>query len=97
MGPDPYIVIGQPNENIPVFVVKKENGEGRRRTLHHNLLLPIGILKDTPTPQLRKPIPVKRKSKILKKEPTINPTEPSKTDEFLEHSSERCDQSRRTK
>lgn len=86
--PDPYIVIGQPNENIPVFVVKKENGEGRRRTLHRNLLLPIGILKDTPTPQLQKPIPVKRKSKILKKEPTINPTEPSKTDDFLEHSSE---------
>lgn len=33
---DPYIVIGQPNENKPVFVVKKENGEGRRRTLHRH-------------------------------------------------------------
>lgn len=85
---DPYIVIGQPNENKPVFVVKKENGEGRTRTLHRHLLLHIDILKDTPTPQLQKPIPVKRKATILKKEPTINPTEPSKTDDFLEHSSE---------
>ncbi|XP_048251763.1 uncharacterized protein LOC124124353 [Haliotis rufescens] len=41
---DPYIVLSQPNLGIPVFVVKKENGEGRNRTLHRNLLLPIGSL-----------------------------------------------------
>lgn len=31
---EPYTVIAQPNEDIPVFTVRKENGEGRTRTLH---------------------------------------------------------------
>ena len=61
---DPYTVIRQPNEDIPVFTVRKENGEGRVRTLHRNLLPPIGFISDTPTPAPRKirtnPIPVKR-------------------------------------
>lgn len=38
---DVYIVKGQPNLEIPVFVVKKENGTGRQRTVHRNMLLPI--------------------------------------------------------
>ena len=37
-----YQVIHQPNPDIPVFVVQREDGEGPRRTLHRNLLLPIG-------------------------------------------------------
>ena len=41
---EPYVVLKQPNEEIPVYVVQKESGEGRRRTLHRNLLLPIGHL-----------------------------------------------------
>lgn len=40
----PYLVCDQPNEDIPVFVVKKENGEGSARTLHRNHLLPISTL-----------------------------------------------------
>lgn len=43
---DPYIILRQPNPDMPVFVVQKENGEGRQRTLHRNLLLPIGALHD---------------------------------------------------
>lgn len=39
---DVYIVIEKPNFDIPVFKVKKQNGEGKVRTLHRNLLLPIG-------------------------------------------------------
>jgi hypothetical protein len=38
----PYLVIKQPNEDIPVFKVRREDGEGRCRVLHRNLLLPIG-------------------------------------------------------
>jgi transposase InsO family protein len=38
---DPYIVVKQPNAGIPVFEVRKENGQGRVRTLHRNMLLPI--------------------------------------------------------
>lgn len=41
---DVYIVQKQPNPTIPVYTVFKENGEGRKRTLHRNLLLPIGHL-----------------------------------------------------
>lgn len=52
---EPYTVIAQPNEDIPVFTVRRENGEGRTRTLHKNLLLPVGFLNDsTPTPAPRK-------------------------------------------
>ncbi|VDI15681.1 Hypothetical predicted protein [Mytilus galloprovincialis] len=41
---DPYRIISQPNYGIPVYVVQKENKEGRKRTLHRNLFLPIGDL-----------------------------------------------------
>ena len=41
---EPYVVLRQPNPDIPVYVVRKESGEGRKRTLHRNLLLPIGFL-----------------------------------------------------
>ena len=54
---DPYVLISQKNEDIPVFVVRKENGEGRTRTVHRNLLLPIGILRDRPTPAPRRATP----------------------------------------
>lgn len=39
---DPYIVISQPNRDIPVYIVKKENNTSKSKTLHRNLLLPIG-------------------------------------------------------
>ncbi|VDI55205.1 Hypothetical predicted protein [Mytilus galloprovincialis] len=50
---DAYHVISQPNSDTPVFSVKRGNGEGRIRTLHRNLLLPIGFISDTPTPAPR--------------------------------------------
>ncbi|KAL5021393.1 hypothetical protein ScPMuIL_000548, partial [Solemya velum] len=40
---DIYIILKQPNASIPVYVVQKESGEGRKRTLHRNVLLPIGL------------------------------------------------------
>ncbi|XP_048241545.1 uncharacterized protein LOC125374619 [Haliotis rufescens] len=58
---DPYIVTSQPNMGIPVFVVQKENGEGRTRTLHRNHLLPIGSLPRTAEPDKpARPIPTPR-------------------------------------
>ena len=36
-----FVVLGKPNPEIPVFTVKQENGKGRTRVLHRNLLLPI--------------------------------------------------------
>jgi hypothetical protein len=70
---DPYIVVSQPNTDIPVYNLRKENNEGRARTLHRNLLLPIGYIWDVPTPAPRKllkrpPIPVKRTTREKIKE-----------------------------
>ena len=39
-----YQVVSQPNEELPVYGVRKENQQGPTRTLHRNLLLPIGEL-----------------------------------------------------
>lgn len=39
-----FVVVKQPNSDIPVFVVQPEAGKGRVRTLHRNLLLPISCI-----------------------------------------------------
>ena len=46
----PYIILSQPNLEVPVYVVQKQNGEGKKRTLHRNLLYPIGFISERPTP-----------------------------------------------
>ncbi|VDI35107.1 Hypothetical predicted protein, partial [Mytilus galloprovincialis] len=54
----PYVVIDQPNLDIPVFTVVKENGEGRTRNLHRNLLLPVGYISEKKQPTvIPKPVP----------------------------------------
>ena len=40
----PYTVVKQVNPNIPVYVVKQEQGGSSTRTLHRNLLLPFNSL-----------------------------------------------------
>ena len=57
---DTYIVINQPNLDIPVFTVKKENGEGKPRTLHRNLLLPIGYIHEPVQNATQRPKPKPR-------------------------------------
>lgn len=41
---EPYIVVKQPNQGIPVYEVQKEHGHGKVRVLHRNMLLPITSL-----------------------------------------------------
>jgi hypothetical protein len=43
---DPYLVISQPNQDVPVYKVQREDGVGRVRILHRNLLLPIGHISE---------------------------------------------------
>jgi hypothetical protein len=39
---DVYVVVAQPDSEIPVYQVTVEQGTGRHNTLHRNLLLSIG-------------------------------------------------------
>ncbi|KAG1925740.1 interleukin-1 receptor accessory protein-like 1-A [Pimephales promelas] len=39
-----YVVVKQPNAEIPVYVIQPENCEGPERVLHRDLLLPCGFL-----------------------------------------------------
>ena len=69
--PDAYEVLKQPNPDLPVFIVQKENKSGRQRTLHRNQLLPIGSLpivgvvedKEMDVRQIRRKAPVPRHRK----------------------------------
>jgi transposase InsO family protein len=46
-----YVVESQPNKDIPVFRIRRENGQGALKTLHRNLLLPIGNTTMTQDPE----------------------------------------------
>lgn len=66
-----------------MFTVRKENGTGRLKTLHRNLLLPVGIIRDNPIPRKpRKLIPAPRKTSKTK-DPEYN-TQTSYSEEELE-------------
>ena len=55
---DVYIVLDQPNSEIPVYNVQREDGQGRKRTLHRNLLLLVGYISQRPPDDVRpKPMP----------------------------------------
>ena len=42
----PYSVFGHPNLDIKVFTVQREDGEGRKKNLYRNLLLPVGDITE---------------------------------------------------
>jgi len=71
---DVYVILDQPNPSIPVYTVGKENGEGRKKILHRNLLLPVGSLprqdQPIPAPRTRKvvPVPIPRRSRRLRQQ-----------------------------
>ncbi|XP_062614358.1 uncharacterized protein LOC134276091 [Saccostrea cucullata] len=52
---EPYVVVAKANEDIPVYKVRREDGEGRFKVLHRNLLLPIGSKLQKPTPLVKPP------------------------------------------
>ena len=47
---DTYVVTSKPNNDLPVFEIQRENGQGRKRMIHRNHLLPCPFPPDS-TPQ----------------------------------------------
>ena len=72
---EPYVIIRQLNNNIPVYEVKKVNGKGRKRTLHRNLLLPVGHLPSFNTDQHKEKPKPKRLHQKQKPQAIIDQTE----------------------
>ncbi|XP_069110121.1 uncharacterized protein [Argopecten irradians] len=83
--PDVYIVKSQPNGDIPVYTIQREDGKGKSKTLHRNHLLPIGAIPveidKEPLPELPpRPVPRIRRSRLerepLRKESVAELVEP---------------------
>ena len=78
---DIYLITSKPNPDVPVYEVRKENGSGRSRVLHRNLLLPVGSRelddreeqKHDETQIRKKPTPKPRR--IGKSTPSTDTTE----------------------
>ena len=80
-----YVVLEQPRDNVPVFVVRQENGEGRKRTLHRNLLLSLASIPLDPL-NISDKYPQDCSRKSLKKpkqmpEPVVDLSDDSSSDE----------------
>lgn len=75
---EPYLVLSQPNPDIPVYRVHREDKSGKVRTLHRNLLLPLNFIPPERINIVPKPMPRKRKLKNKAEEPI--PTKPVKSD-----------------
>ncbi len=74
---DVYVILDQPNDHIPVYVVGKESGSGPKKTLHRNLLLPIGSVPCGETEPESKTIP-ERPAQVPKPRPKVS-REPPRT------------------
>jgi hypothetical protein len=68
---EPYTVLSQPNKDIPVYKVQREDKSGRTRTLHRNLLLPISFIPENRVNIVPIPAPRQRNSRDL--EPILKP------------------------
>ncbi|XP_062576549.1 neurofilament medium polypeptide-like [Saccostrea cucullata] len=79
---EPYLVIEHPNPEIPVYKVQKETTKGKSRTLHRNLLLPIGHLDsykasiDESSPSSSRPTPKPRTRQTRKKQEQVQERTP---------------------
>jgi transposase InsO family protein len=81
-----YVVVDQANSAIPVFTVTREDGEGRTRIPHRNLLLPVGFISEQEIP-LEKPKPVPRPRTRQQKSVAVQPsTSDDSTDDSTDES-----------
>lgn len=83
-----YVIVRQPNEDIPVYVIQQEDGQGRERTLHRNLLLPCPFETRAAQPRVTfvppKPRPRTRIRSATQPEPKISSSSDDEgEDDFL--------------
>ena len=67
-----YVVLAKPNSDIPVYVVQRAGGTERKRILHRNLLLPLGVWLENPESAQEKaaaPRQRQRRSRRLRNRP----------------------------
>ena len=62
-----YVVLEQPNHDIPVLVVQLENKKGPWPTLHHNHLLSVTTLPVLPQKESPKVMPRRKRQQIFRK------------------------------
>jgi hypothetical protein len=63
---EPYLVVDQPNPDIPVYDVRRNGPRARRvRRLHRNLLLPLGLPNDKSTKSVGEDIVPKNKKYVI--------------------------------
>ena len=62
---DPYVVLEQPNHDIPVFVVQLEHGKGTRQTLHRSHLLSVTTLPALPQKEPSKVMPRRKRQQVI--------------------------------
>ena len=63
-----YKVLSRLNETSPVYTIEPEKGEGRKRTVHRNLLFPCDALApDDPVPSRNKPAQKRKRTDSPKK------------------------------
>lgn len=85
-----YVVTEQTNSDIPVYKVKREDGEGIQKTLHRNHLLHLGNalqdetndpVKPIPKPRKQAPTPMPRLKRKVLSEETVKKTNSDSEDE----------------
>ncbi|XP_052074002.1 uncharacterized protein LOC127711879 [Mytilus californianus] len=90
----PYDLLDQPNQDIPVFTVIREDGEGKIKKFHRNLLLPVGYIRDQEPVELQttkqRPTPRPRASK-QQKIPVVQATKEDSADDTASTISEDCE------
>ncbi len=69
---DIFLVVDQPDPDVPVYQIQKESGQGEVKTVHRNLLLPLSLPLEPP---------VKLPTRVPLKPPIPDVTELSSSDE----------------
>ena len=82
-----YIVVKQKSPNIPVYEVQPENGKGKPKVIHRNLLLPCDLLEsseEAPRDSRARPSIPTRRPRAWRREPSPEMSSDDDYDEEIE-------------